>query len=75
MLPGARRRPSTDVACRTGVVWELEGPRRQPRTGLVARASWQLGDVARNIHYGPVPEAADRGRFGVEHRDYEAFRP
>src|SRR2546421_1146673 len=40
--PGARRRPSTDVACRSGVVRELEGPRRQPRTGLVAGASWQL---------------------------------
>src|SRR6266851_712907 len=73
--PGARRRPGADVARRTGVVRELEGARRQPLTGLVARASWQFGDVARNVHHRPVPEAADRGRFGVVHRDDEAFRP
>src|SRR5438876_7359579 len=75
VLPGALWRGGADVALRPGVVRELKGALRQSRAGLVAGARRQLGDVAGNVHHGPVPKAEDRGRFGVNHGDDEALRP
>src|SRR5437016_4351149 len=75
VLAGARWRGGADVALRPGVVREVKGAWRQTRAGLVAGASGQPGDVAGNVHHRPVPEAEDRGRFGVNHRDHEALRP
>src|SRR5947209_16838678 len=75
VLPGALGRGGADVTLRPGVVRELKGAWRQTRAGLVAGAGGQLGDVAGYVHHGPVPEAEDGGRFGVNHRDHEALRP
>src|SRR5207253_10420367 len=75
VLPGALGRGGADVALCSGVVREVKGAWRQTRAGLVAGAGGQLGDVAGNVHHGPVPEAEDRGRFGVDHRDHEALCP
>src|SRR5438105_8947656 len=74
VLPGALGRGGADVALRPGVVREVKGAWRQTRAGLVPGAGGQLGDVTGNVHHGPVPEAEDGGRFGVNHRDHEALR-
>src|SRR5207249_5667697 len=71
----AGRRSGADVTRRPGVVLELKGPRREPRTGLIAGTSGQLGHVAGNVHHGPVPETTDRGRLRVAHGDHEAPGP
>src|SRR2546421_9191260 len=60
VLSSARRRRGANVAHRSGVVRELEGALRESRAELVAGAGRQLGDAARNVHHGPVPEAKDR---------------
>src|SRR5438477_5069599 len=75
VLAGALWRGGADVALRPGVVRELKGALRQSRAGLVAGARGQLGDVAGNVHQGPVPKAEDRRRLGVNHGDDEALRP
>src|SRR5438874_7520912 len=75
VLPSALGRGGADVALRPGVVREVKRAWRQTRARLVAGAGGQLGDVGGNVHHGPVPEAEDRGRFGVNHGDDEALRP
>src|SRR5450755_3559327 len=68
------RRCCTDKAGQSTIIAELKCTFGEARTLLFADSTRKFGDVGRDIHYRPVPEAARRGCVRVVYGHNKTLR-